>query len=325
MKKVVGMLGDGAWATAMALVLVENGHRVIMWSPDAAHAEQLAKTRLNERYLPGVILPPLIEPTGELIKAITNVDLIFEAIPVKYLRSVVEKCRQLVDTTVPWVVLSKGAEPKTGALPTDLINNVFNLNIAQAVIMGPSFAKDLVTHDRTGVILATSSEDFSWQLQEMLTTDYFKLYFSDDLIGVQWCGVLKNIVALAIGIAHGAGCSDNTKAFLLTQGLHEIAQIVRVQGGDIQTVYGLAGIGDLVLTSYGKSGRNLEVGKMLGQGQSQEEIVQKTGYTPESFNTIYLLPKLISNDIKTFPLFHGIWNVVVHQRPVSEWLKEIFS
>jgi glycerol-3-phosphate dehydrogenase (NAD(P)+) len=332
MSKVVGVLGDGAWGTAIALLLADNGCRVKLWCPNPSVATAIETTGFNERYLPGFSIPETIEPTTNLHDVLCTVEIIFEAIPVKYLRQVAKQvflCAKSVqagqDIQSEWVILSKGIEPETLLLPSEIVNDVLRAPVARTALLGPSFAYDLAKKDMTAVMLATDDEAMIKKLQPLLNNTYFKIFPSSDLRGAQLCAALKNVVALAVGIVEGAGFSDNAKAFIITRGLHEMAMLVEKHGGNKETVYDLAGVGDLVLTAMGKSGRNVEVGRRLGRGQSVEQILQETGYTPESFTTVYALPKLMQGDEGSLPLFQGVWRVVSQNYPVKQWLASLIS
>ncbi len=306
----ITVIGEGAWGTAVSTLLAQNGHTVFLWCHDEKVKESIEKKGVNERYLPGIKLSNAIAPVLDLNEAISQSSWIFESTPITYLRSVLLTIDPQVCGKKPWVVLSKGIENSTLMLPGQMIDSVLEVEVPKVVFFGPSFAHDLAQKHITAVTLASNDEKLATSLQSLLTNDYFKSTLSSDPLGVQLCGALKNVIALFIGILSGAGYGDNTKAFVLTTGLYEMAGIVTACGGQSETVYGLAGVGDLILTSLSNQSRNVKVGHMLGQGKSLDSILQETGMIPEGVNTLTSIHELIQKKNLNLPLFEGIYRVV---------------
>lgn len=321
--KTVTVIGEGAWGTAVSTLLAHNGNTVLLWCHDEQVKKDIEKSRYNERYLPGVKLSKNIIPVLDLNKAIEQSAWIFEAIPVKYLRSIISKIDPAVCNQKPWVILSKGIEVKTHMLPSEIIDSELKIKVPQVIFFGPSFAHDLAHQHITAVTLACKDPKFASSLQNLLINDYFKVTLSIDPFGVQLCGGLKNVVALIVGMVAGAGYGDNTKAFLITQGLHEMAQLVTSCGGMLETVYGLAGIGDLVLTSLSHQSRNVKTGYLLGQGKSLDLILQETGMIPEGVTTLVALHELIKKKKIKAPLFEGIYAVIYDNEPLKQFLQKL--
>ncbi len=319
---MITVVGEGAWGTAVATVLAYNRQAVFLWCNDPQVKKSIETTRYNDRYLPGVFLSELIIPVTDLPEAIRESLWIFESTPVQFLRSVLSSLDKKIVEDKRWVVLSKGIEKDTLLLPTQLINELFNTT-NYVVMFGPSFAHELAKQQLTAVTLATDNGALAQEVQKIVTTDYLKTFMSDDMIGVQCAGAFKNVLALIVGILDGAGCGDNTKAFVLTRGLQEIIQLSEQLGAHAQTFYGLAGIGDLVLTAYGKSSRNVMVGQKMGKGQSLEMILQETGAIPESINTLKSMRELIIEKKLTLPLLMGIYDIVFNRLSVEQFLKKI--
>lgn len=324
MKKVT-VLGEGAWGTAIALLLADNGYNVSLWCYHQEIAEGIAKTRCNDRYMPGVPLPQNITPTHDLAKACQSSDYIFEAIPVKYLRTVLEQAKQYYRDDQTWVVLSKGIEQETLLFPTQIIDDVFQADVHAAVLAGPSFAKDVVEKKITAVTIAADTCKQGEALQQLVTTLYFRPYITTDVMGVQTAAALKNVLTLAIGILDGARYTDNSKAFIFTRGLHEIAQLAVTLGGMKETIYGLSGVGDLMLSATGSLSRNLEVGKKLGYGQDLETILKETGYIPEGINTVQSIHELIAKKDLSLPICNGIYDIIFQNKSVSVFLDSLMA
>jgi len=316
--KIVCMLGEGAWGTAVATLLAQNGLQVKLWCYDASVAESIKKNRYNERYLPGIYLDKKIEPFTDLKEALEKVDLIFEAIPVQYLRTILNKAKPFCEIDQPWVVLSKGIEQNTLLFPSQMIDEVLGYEPKKSVLVGPSFAKDLAAKQITAVTLAVTDCDFGLSLQKLLANTYFRPYLSLDLVGVQVGAAIKNVIALAIGMLDGAGFTDNAKAFVFTRGLHEMVEIAQALGGKTETLYGLSGVGDLVLTAMGGLSKNREVGKRLGQEQSLEKILKQTGYIPEGINTVKSVHQFMQNIFNALLAYNYLIN------SCTNWQNKIF-
>jgi glycerol-3-phosphate dehydrogenase (NAD(P)+) len=321
----VCILGEGAWGTSIATLLAHNGLKIKLWCYDPAVAQTIKKTRFNERYLPNIYLDPAIEPHTYLKEALENVEIIFEAIPVKFLRSVVEQGKPFVSKKCLWVILSKGIEQNTLLFPTEIVENVLGYELKKAVLVGPSFAREVAEKKITAVTLAAQDCEVGLFLQSLLANEYFRPYLSLDLIGVQVGAALKNVIALAIGMLDGAGFSENAAAFIFARGFHEIVQIAQALGSKADTLYGLSGIGDLVLTAMGSMSKNREVGKRLGQGESLESILHKTGYIPEGINTVQAVYQIMLKKNLDLPVCQGIYEIIKQQKTISEFLEELMT
>jgi len=321
----IAVLGDGAWGTATATLLANNGHRVSLWCYDADVARLIAQTRRNERYLPGFTLDDAIVPTTNIREAVCGVQWVFEAIPVKFLRTVLSTARDCYEPQQTWVVLSKGIEQDTLLLPSDIIDDVFGCNVSKAVMSGPSYAHDLACKQITAVTIAASDCETANALQALLANDYFRPYVTLDMIGAQAGGALKNVITLGVGMLDGAGYTDNAKAFLLTRGFDEMVRLAVALGGTRETLYGLSGIGDLVLTATGKLSRNAAVGKRLGAGEPLDAIVQHIGSTPEGINTIIAVNQLAQKLNLELPICNGLHRVIFEGLPLAQMLDELMN
>lgn len=319
---MITVIGEGAWGTAVATVLAHNHQELFLWCYDSQVQKFIERTRHNERYLPGIYLSENIIPTTDLAGAISKSSWIFESTPVQFLRSVLVPLDKKVVEGKKWVVLSKGIEKDSLLLPTQLLNELFGVT-DYTVLFGPSFARELAEQKLTAVTLAAENFLLAQDVQKLIQNDYFKTFLSEDVIGVQCAGAFKNVLALILGILEGAGYADNTKAFVFTRGLHEIVQLSKQLGAHEQTFYDLSGIGDMVLTAYGKSSRNVLVGQCIGKGQTVEHILQETGTIPESINTLTSMRQLIEEKKCNLPLLNGIYDIVFNQLSVSEFLKII--
>ncbi len=319
----VTVLGEGAFGTAFATLLANNGHMVHLWCHNADIPAQILTTRENKKYLPGVILDERIMPTHDIQQALKESSYIFEAIPTQFLRSVLIQAKNYAHRDQTWIFLSKGIEQNTLLLPSQILDDVFGYAVKKAVISGPSFAHDIAKKQVVAVSCASSDHILLTQVEQLLSNAYFRLSLTADVIGVQFCGALKNCIALLLGMLDGAGYSESTKASTLTKLLHELMQLVIALGGNKETVFGLAGIGDIVLTSYGQKSRNREVGRRLGAGESLEAILATMHAVPESINTLASLQQLIIAHAITVPLFSALYDVLFEKKKLADFLDEI--
>ena len=323
--KTIGILGEGAWGTAVATVLSHNGHTVKLWCYNKELVAEINRTHFNKRYLPGVQLSERIQAVAKIGEAVGDIDWIFEAIPVTHLRSVLEQARHCYDKRQTWVILSKGIEQETLLFPTGILDEVFKTTVNQMVFAGPSFAQEVAKQQITAVTLAAPDCEKGEQLQKLLANDYFRPYVSTDMIGVQVGAAVKNVITLGVGMLAGAGYTDNPQAFILTRGLHEIVELSRALGGRQETVYGLSGVGDLVLTAMGSLSRNREVGVRLGKGEALDSILEETGSIPEGINTVKAVYQLMQQQQLDLPICAGIYDIIFKEKTVETWLKDLMS
>ncbi|HBS48483.1 TPA: glycerol-3-phosphate dehydrogenase [Candidatus Dependentiae bacterium] len=325
MEKLVTVLGAGAWGTAFANLLAENGYNVILWAHEEEVVKNINEKSINEIFLPGIKLNSKITATSDLQKALTNSKWIFEVIPVKFLRNVLNQSKPYFNQDQTWVILSKGIEQETLFLPSQIIEDVFGPIKNKATISGPNFARDFAIKSYTATTVASNKCEIAQKLQTILSNHYFRPYLSSDLIGVQAGGAIKNLLALSLGILKGAGYSDNTIAFVLTRGLNEMSLIAEYFGGKKETIYGLSGLGDLVLTSFGKSSRNQDIGILIGEGKPLDEILKNISAIPEGINTAVSVKQIIEKNNLNLPICLGTYKMIFEKQPIEDFLKFIMS
>jgi glycerol-3-phosphate dehydrogenase (NAD(P)+) len=315
--KKVAVIGEGAWGSAIAMLLSDNGFKVNLWCQDPSVAQTISEKRKNERYFPSYALPASIIPVTDFAAALDGVTYIFEAIPVKYLRTVFTTMRPHIRKDHVVIILSKGIENNTLLFPSALVQEVLGFPVEHAVLAGPNFANEIAEQRVTAATLASPSCDRAIEIQHLLANNYFRPYITTDTIGTQVGAALKNVISLGIGMAEGAGLSENTKAFLLTRGLAEMAQVAVALGGRKETVYGLSGVGDLVLSSMGTQGRNVSLGRELGQGKTLAELERVIDVLPESVNTVKSLHQMIKQKNLDLPVCQGIYQAVYEKRKMT--------
>jgi len=325
MDKKVTVLGAGSWGTAIAQVLAENGTQVLLWCYESDVCLDITKRQENTRYAPGIKLHKNISTTTDLIQAIAANDIIFEAIPIEHLRSTLKRVKKTICSTQLWVILSKGIEfkqeDKSFLLPTQIVDDVCDCHVKRAVLSGPSFAHELLEKHFTATTLACDDKETYELLSGMLHNDYFKTFYSNDLIGVQLAGALKNVLALAVGIAQGNGYKTNTISYMLTKGIEELNIVMKHFNADCATIYSLAGLGDIILTCTGTLSKNLRAGRLLAQNRSLEDLKQHFYSLPEGINTIQSIHELIEKNGLSLPLCKATYAYIFKQAAVGELFK----
>lgn len=309
----VTMLGAGAWGTAVAQVLAENGCKVTLWSYEQEVFEDIEYNRMNSRYLPGVKLHPYISATCDLADAVSKNEWIFEAIPVMFVRSVLEPVKQHIHKNATWIILSKGIEFHNMLFPAGIIGDILGKPIPHVVVSGPSFAQELAAHQPTATSIASHDPVARQYVSSMLCNSYFKCVECDDVIGIQLGGALKNVIALSLGIAQGLGYKSNTSAYLLTLGLKEIEIIMTSFGAQPQTAYSLAVLGDLILTCTGTLSKNLRAGRLLTQNRDITYLEENFGALPEGINTIKSVHDLMKKNGLRLPICKATYEYIFNQ------------
>jgi len=281
--KRVAVLGAGAWGTSIASVLAAR-LEVTLWARDPAQAKVLASTRRNERYLRGVAIPEAVKVTAALPEA----DLFLAATPVSGLREVLGR----IEPRSALVWLCKGFERGTGLLPHQIAEQTLGAQARFGALSGPSFAEEVARGLPCALTLAARDAAFARETAALLHGGRMRVYYSADLIGVEIGGAVKNVMAIAAGISDGLGLGHNARAALVTRGLAEIGRLGAALGGETETIFGLTGAGDLILTATGDLSRNRRVGLQLAQGLSLERILDDLGHVAEGVHTAREVAKL---------------------------------
>ena len=267
------VLGDGAWGTAVALLLAQNPrHRVVLWSAREENGRLLREHRENVRLLPGAPIPECVELTTDAAHATADADLWVAAIPTVYLRETLQKIRPLVRPGPPVLSLAKGIERETFLRPTEILTEVLGVDRV-AALSGPSHAEEVSRGLPTSVVVASRDAELARWVQGRFNTGRFRVYTNSDLLGVELAGALKNVIGVAAGISDGLGFGDNTKSALMARGLVEMTRFGAALGAEAATFAGLAGLGDLITTCVSRHGRNRRVGERIGRGERPDAVV----------------------------------------------------
>ncbi len=279
----IGYLGAGTWGFALARVLEMNGHQITMWTRDPVYAQTLEKTRVHPK-LSAAEMGPNVHFTSDLRKATAGADLILESVTSSGIRPVFEMAGPL---SVPIILTSKGIEQGTGLLLPEVVSSILGVEDSPfvGVLSGPSHAEDLIQNLPTSIVCSAYDPHLMKTIQELFTTPTFRIYPNSDVQGVCFGGAMKNIIAIACGIADGLGCGANTKAALMTRGLHEIRKLCPVKHCQPETLNGLSGMGDLCVTCMSTHSRNYRFGRLVAEGLSPEGARQKIGMAVEGIYT----------------------------------------
>lgn len=274
-KRKITILGDGAWGTALALILNGNGHSVTVWSHFPENVAVITQHGENIMFLPGIRLPAEIKWTSSREQAIQNAEIMVIAIPSKYFRNILTEFRGMLSNSCIIVSATKGLDPEEYKRMTEVISEVFTCQ-SVAVISGPSHAQEVAKKIPTAVVAASADIKVAVELQKIFSNNYFRVYSSDDIAGVEFGGAFKNVIAVAVGISDGIGFGHNTSAALITRGLAEIVRLGCALGAKPVTFSGLSGMGDLIVTCTSGLSRNWAAGKKIGSGVPVEKIINQT-------------------------------------------------
>ncbi len=274
---LIAILGAGSWGTAVAIHLASCGHRVLLWGRDAKQIKHMKEKRCNQRYLPDIQLPDTLTPTTKLSDCF-EADHIIVATPS---HTFYQLLQQLPKTLRELTWITKGIDPASNHFLSQLVFDYFYPGFPVTIISGPSFAKEVAHNLPTAVVIASNNMDYAQIIRDIFQKTTIRSYLSNDIVGVQLCGAMKNVLAIACGISDGLAYGANAKAALITRGLAEMTRLGMACGADTSTFIGLAGVGDLVLTCTDDQSRNRRFGLLLGQGMSIVAAEKKIGQTVE--------------------------------------------
>lgn len=308
----VTVLGAGSWGTTLALVLVEKGHQVTLWTYKEAQAEKMRATRVNEAFLPGVPLPPLLQISTDVESSCTGRDMIVAAVPSQFLRSVLEKFRHVDLTNTVICNVAKGIEADTLMTMSEVLIDVLEHERKEnlAILSGPSHAEEVCRKIPTAVVASSFRHKTAKIVQDAFMTPYFRVYVNDDIRGVELGGAIKNVIAIAAGISDGAGFGDNTKAAIMTRGVYEITRLGVKMGAQPITFAGLSGIGDLIVTCMSRHSRNRHVGEQIGRGRKLDDILKEMVMVAEGVATSKAIHELAKKHHVDMPMAYEVYHVL---------------
>ncbi|WP_437754117.1 NAD(P)H-dependent glycerol-3-phosphate dehydrogenase [Sorangium sp. So ce1389] len=323
----VAVIGAGAWGTALAKLLADKGNPTALWAHQGELAERIGRERQNHRYLPGVELPESLRATSDLEGALRGAELVVVVVPSHALREVVREAGRHIPRDALVCSATKGIENDSLMLMSEVL--VDELGRAAeprlSYLSGPSFAREVAAGQPTTVVVAGRSERETHAVQRLLATDRFRVYWSDDVVGVEVGGALKNVVAIAAGIGDGLGLGHNARAGLITRGLAEMARMAAAKGANLLTLAGLSGMGDLVLTCTGELSRNRTVGFEMGRGRKLDEILAGLGHVAEGVKTAKSAYELANKLGVSAPISVEVYRMLYEGKPPQQAVVDLMT
>lgn len=317
----ISILGFGSWGTAISNVLANNGHDVYAWTADERIIESM-KWHENPYYFPGKKLSQNINISSDISEVTAKTEIVVIAIPTQAIRQIV---KNIAYNSQIIVCLSKGIEINSGSLIHQIIFDELQVKDNFVALSGPTHAEEVMNEVPTNIVAAGTLNNSVTAVQKAFGNDFFRVYTNDDIIGVEVCGALKNIYAIAAGVIDGLGPWDNTKAALITRAVMEIRRFGEKLGAKRETFLGLAGVGDMVVTCTSKHSRNRYVGEQLGRGKKIDTILSKMNMVAEGVYTSSALKKLLDTHRVEMPIAEKIYEVIYEEKKASEAIKELMN
>ncbi|MCD7033353.1 NAD(P)H-dependent glycerol-3-phosphate dehydrogenase [Metabacillus sp. GX 13764] len=323
----IAVLGAGSWGTALAIVLADNQHEVLLWGHRKELIDEINTSRRNQKYLPGIDLPAGITGSSSLEEALKDADAVILAVPAKAVREVLQEAVKLNPDPMTVVHVSKGIEPDSLKRISEILEEEVPEALLKDVVVlsGPSHAEEVSRRHPTTVTSASKNMQAAEYIQDLFMNQNFRVYTNPDVIGVEIGGALKNIIALAAGITDGLGYGDNAKAALMTRGLAEIARVGSSMGANPLTFSGLTGIGDLIVTCTSVHSRNWRAGNMLGKGKQLEEVLEEMGMVVEGVRTTKAAYQLSQKYDVKMPITAALYQVLFSGESPKEAVDSLMS
>jgi glycerol-3-phosphate dehydrogenase (NAD(P)+) len=324
-KERVTILGDGAMATVCSILLTQGGHHVTMWGAFEESIERLIQNREQSRLLPGARIPAGVRLTANDDDCFNGATMVLSAIPTQYMRSVWQRLASRVPEGVPIASVAKGIENGTLLRPTQIIADVVAGRHALVALSGPNIAAELAKYLPGTAVVASADLDVARRVQLAFSTQWFRVYTNDDVVGVELAGATKNIIAIAAGILDGLAAGNNAKAALVTRGLVEITRLGEAMGAKAETFAGLAGLGDLITTCVSPEGRNRTVGERIGKGQKLDDILSHMDSVAEGVPTTRSVRQLAIKYGVEMPITESVYAVLFEGLDAISALTELMS
>jgi glycerol-3-phosphate dehydrogenase (NAD(P)+) len=319
----ISVLGAGAWGTALAISLAQR-HRVTLWARNAQQISDMRASGKNQQYLPDISLPQELQLEHDFNSALLGVEMIVLAVPISALRDTLSKIA-LLPAPVPVVWLCKGFEAETALLAHQVVAEVLSPVFPRAVLSGPSFAQEVAQGLPTALVLASTDMEYARQAAQNLHNPRLRIYTSNDVVGVEVGGAVKNVLAIAAGISDGMGFGYNTRAALLTRGLSEMTRLGIRLGGRAETLGGLSGVGDLILTCTGDLSRNRKVGMLLAKQHALPYILRELGHVAEGVYSVRAVHHLVQKLGVDMPICEAVYRILYEQVEAASVVEELLN
>ena len=319
------VLGAGSWGTALAIQFARGGGPTVLWGRAEDEPEKLARERVNTRYLPGAAFPPALAIEPNLKKALTSGDDVVLVVPSSVLRAVLTEIRPLLGAKARVAWASKGFELSTGKLPHQVAQEVLGEAVPIAVLSGPTFAKEVGQGLPTAIAVASPDEEFARSLAERISSGGFRAYTQTDIVGVEIGGAVKNVLAIATGCSDGLGYGSNSRVFLITRGLAELMRLGVALGAKRETLMGLAGLGDLVLTCTDDQSRNRRFGRALAAGKPVDEAIAEIGQVVEGYHAARAVHEVAAKHGVEMPICGYVYDVLHRKVPLKDVVGSMLS
>ena len=323
--KQIAIIGAGNWGTALAIIAARAGHQVNLWSRDAGIVKSINQDRVNSRYLSSTPIPADVTATNDLGEAVRDATLILFAAPSHTARELLTAVSTFLAEPSIIVSVSKGIESETGKRISEIAKEVVAAPHSFVCLSGPSFAKEVIAGHPTAIVAASKDISAARAVQNDLSFENLRIYTNSDVVGTELGGSVKNVMAIAAGMTTGLGFGSNSVAALITRGLAEITRLARREGAQIETLMGLAGLGDLVLTCTGNLSRNRFVGEELGRGKTLAEISAGMNEVAEGINTARAVKKLADRASLEMPITNEVNAVLYDGKPAPDAVAELMS
>ncbi len=323
-KNKIIVLGGGSWGTALACLLAQNKEEVFLWIRDKEKLKIINETRENKEYLPDVKIPSEVKLINSYKGVIETCDIAVLAIPSQNIRELVTELKDVINPDTVVINVSKGIEMKTLKTISEVCEEIIPKN-PFVVLSGPSHAEEVGKNLPTTVVVASNNKKYSKQIQEVFTSNTFRVYTNEDVKGVEIGGALKNVIAIASGISDGLGYGDNTKAALMNRGIIEISRLADKLGAEKMTFLGLSGIGDLIVTCTSMHSRNRRAGILIGKGKTVEEAVEEVGMVVEGIYTTEAAYKLARKHNVEMPIVEELYKIVYEGKKAKESVDSLMT
>ena len=319
------VLGAGSWGTALAIQFARSGGPTVLWGRAEDNPEELARVRENVRYLPGAGFPPSLAIEPDLRRAVASGEDVVLVVPSSVLRVVLGQIKPMLrpNARVAWA--SKGFELDTGKLPHQVAREVLGPDVPTAVLSGPTFAQEVGRGLPTAIAVASTEDSFALSLAERISSGGFRAYTQPDIVGVEIGGAVKNVLAIATGCSDGLGFGSNSRVFLITRGLHELMRLGVALGAKKETLMGLAGLGDLVLTCTDDQSRNRRFGRALAAGKPVDEAIAEIGQVVEGYHAAKAVHEVATKLGVDMPICRHVYEVLHQRVPLEQVVKSMLA